>query len=195
MRDMFSFQSWIVQTLLKMASDPNINIKTSPLFRQAITSLHLVTESLVKSTSALSVALQVSRRELYSFHLPPHYGRQMKDELVSSSLDSINLFDEQSCRRLFASFKDDMAVSANINLSRVVTSLSRQRGQARPQQQQQRSTPDQVPSTSFGGGGRGFYRGRGGRRAKGKKGKKGRGQSQGQSGGSQPKNPGQGFQR
>ena len=196
MRDMFSFQTWIVQTLVKLAADPQVNIKTSPLFRQAINSLHLVTDTLVKSTASISVALQVARRETYVSHLPPHYGRQMRSELTASPLDSSSLFDDVACRRLFASFKEDMAVSANINLSRVVPSFSRQRGQPRFQQQQQRSPLDQGPSTSYSGQGRGFYRGRGGRgRGKKNKGKRGRGQSQGQSGGSQQKNPGQGFQR
>ena len=53
MRDLFSFQGWLIQTLLKMASD----MQTSPLFRQAITSLHLVTETLVRTASTMSVAL------------------------------------------------------------------------------------------------------------------------------------------
>ena len=182
-RDVSSFLGWMSQTLVQMVLDPNIDIRTSPLFLQVTKSLQL---------AAVFNMLKVVNRELVVSHLQCHVPRHLKEDHMASSLASRSLFDEEVVKRVMAETKEDTQMAANVKIAYHQTT---QRSQP-PQRQQQQRQPQQWQPQQYKRGGQSYKRGSSRGRPKIWKKKNWKGaQTKDKSGGSKSKTPTRGFRK
>ena len=119
-----SVSFWIFNALLNWLVQESFVPSDSVLFEELVQAFSLAMVTSTSSSLSLATFCQAKRREAMLFHFPAHIASHFRAQLALSSFNGPFLFDDEVLSAVLTASREDSAVSANIALTKVVSSLA-----------------------------------------------------------------------
>ena len=119
-----SMSFWIFNALLNWLVQESFVPSDSVLFEELVQAFSLAMVTSTSSSSSLATFCQAKRREAMLSHFPAHIDSHIRAQLASSPFNGPFLFDDEVLSAVLTASREDSAVSANIALTKAVSSLA-----------------------------------------------------------------------
>ena len=157
-----SMSFWLFNALINWVKEEGFAPSEPILFDELVQAFSLSMVNTTTSVASLATFFKGKRREGILSHFPANIGKHFKDQLLASSFDGDELFEEEVLRRVLSESCEDSFLSANMALTKAVSLPVFGGGKAGGKASTAQSSSSTGNSTSASGGrgrGRGHYRG------------------------------------